>query len=78
MIDPIALRQKLRRRGIGPGYPSSLDNAAQAVREREAEVLKFRDSDVQGSQNGVHHNILDAEELAYCLNSFAQQWEVPE
>lgn len=56
----------------------SLDNALQAVQERAHEVARFQDTEVRDVQPCVRHNILDAEELAYCVNSFAMQWEVPE
>lgn len=78
MIDPIQLRQKLRRRNIGPGHPGSLGNALQAVQEREAEVARHQDPGVSETEPCVRHGILSAEEQAYCLHSFAMQWGVPE
>lgn len=74
MIDPTQLRQKLRRRNIGPGCPGSMDNALQAVQEREAEVRKFGDSGVTETDKCVHFGILSAEELAYMIHNWAMQW----
>ena len=77
MIDPIQLRQKLRRRNIGPGFPGSMDNALQAVQEREAAVLGLKEPGAHELQPTVPMGILSQGELAYCLHSFAMQWEVP-
>lgn len=77
MVDPIALRQKLSKHHIGPKYPGSMANALQAVQEREAAVLRIEDSEAHECQPCVPVGILSQEELAYCVNSFAQQWEIP-
>lgn len=77
MIDPIALRKKLSRRNIGPKHSGSMENALQAVQEREAEVVRFSDPEVREDRPPVRQGILSAEELAYCLHNFAMQWEVP-
>lgn len=77
MVDPIALRQKLSKRQIGPKYPSSMANALQAVQERELAVLRIKDHEAHELQPTVPLGILDQEELAYCVHNFAMQWEVP-
>ena len=77
MVDPIALRQKLAKRQIGPKYPGSMANAVQAVHERELAVLGIRDPETHELQPTAPMGILSQEELAYCLNSFAAQWEIP-
>jgi hypothetical protein len=76
VVDPIALRQKLLKHQIGPKFPHSLANAVQAVQEREEQV-RGRGWDTKETDPSVPLGILSREELAYCVNSFAQQWEVP-
>lgn len=77
MVDPIALRKKLSKMQIGPKYPGSMANAVRAVQERDAVVISTEDPDVHEFQPTVPSGILDAEELGYCLHSFAMQWEIP-
>lgn len=75
MIDPIELRKKLLKHQIGPKFPHSLANAVQAVQEREQVVS--RNSNPVETDQSVPLGILSREELAYCVNSFAQQWDLP-
>lgn len=68
-VDPIELRKKLQRMGIGPGLPLSLEFSLDAVRE------SVFARDPERPRNPAHP--LELEELAYCLHAFAMQWEVP-
>lgn len=69
-VDPIALRQKLRKLGIGPGLPMSQTFAEDAVRASAlwpgVEDFPMR-SDLR----------LEPAELAYCLDAWAALWQVP-
>lgn len=76
MVDPIELRKKLAKHQIGPKHPRSMDNALQAVQEREDAVLRTH-AGANEHQPTVPLGILSQEELAYCVHNFAQQWEVP-
>lgn len=76
MIDPIELRKKLAKHQIGPKYPRSMENALQAVQEREEQVARLG-PEIHEHQSGVPLGILSQEELAYCVHNFAMQWEVP-
>lgn len=76
MVDPIALRQKLSKHQIGPKHPRSMDNALQAVQEREEQVRR-QGTGIHEHQPTVPLGILSQEELAYCVHNFAQQWEIP-
>lgn len=76
-VDPIALRQKLRKLGIGPGLPMSQTFAEDAVREA------FRWSRVPDPAGfhevpeGCPELRLEPAELAYCLHNWAALWQVP-
>jgi Trm5-related predicted tRNA methylase len=76
MVDPIELRKKLSKHQIGPKYHRSMENALQAVQEREEQVSRL-DPEIHEHQMGVSLGILSQEELAYCVHNFAMQWEVP-
>ena len=73
-VDPIALRQKLKKLGIGAGSQLSGTFAEDAVREA------FRWGRVPENPNPPHgcpEERLEPAELAYCLDAWAKLWEVP-
>lgn len=92
-VDPIALRQKLRKLGIGPGIPLSPTFAEDAVRDclnlhaGQAEIVA-EDTEIHGSVSlefpsrtmapGPGTLVLEPSELAYCLHNWAALWSVPE
>lgn len=81
-VDPIALRQKLRKLGIGPGLRMSQTFAEDAVRDclnrhaSEAEVVAEDTSYTMAPGPGTL--VLEPSELAYCLHNWAALWSVPE
>ena len=82
-VDPIALRQKLRKLGIGPGLPMSQTFAEDAVRDclnRHAlddAIGRSLEFPSRTMAPGPGTLVLEPEELAYCLHNWAQLWEVP-
>lgn len=72
-VDPIALRQKLRKLGIGPGLPMSQTFAEDAVRE----AFRWSRAKEDDLPAGCPLLRLEPEELAYCLHNWAALWEVP-
>jgi len=70
-VDPIALRQKLKRLGIGPGSPMSQGNSESAIQEfTMSQTLPTRDP-------RVPREVLEPSELAYCIHNWSMLWEVP-
>lgn len=82
-VDPIALRQKLRKLGIGPGLRMSQTFAEDAVRDclnRHAlddAIERSREFHSRTMAPGPGSLVLEPEELAYCLDAWARLWEVP-
>lgn len=72
-VDPIALRQKLRKLGIGTGLPMSQTFAEDAVRD----VCTWHRVSEKELPADAPTLRLEPEELAYCLHNWAQLWEVP-
>lgn len=71
-VDPIALRQKLQKLGIGAGYKLSATFAEDAV----SEFMRVHGpKDFTSSKDPA--TVLEPAELAYCLDAWAKLWEVP-
>lgn len=71
-VDPIALRQKLKKLGIGVGSQLSGTFAEDAVRE----VLKKHGHKYMDDTPDPI-STLEPAELAYCLDAWARLWEAP-
>lgn len=77
-VDPIALRQKLKKLGIGAGSQLSGTFAEYAVRE----CLKWgRIPETQPAGDTLPASCptlrLEPAELAYCLDAWSRLWEAP-
>ncbi len=71
-VDPIALRQKLLKLGIGAKFPLSPTFAENAVAEA------FRAQGVKASPSTPDAALaLSPAELAYCVDAWSRLWEVP-
>lgn len=70
-VDPIALRQKLKKLGIGAGSELSGTFAEDAVRD----TLNKHCDEAEGIRPGAL--VLELAELAYCLDAWARLWEAP-
>ena len=71
-VDPIALRQKLQKLGIGAGSKLSATFAEDAV----AEFMRAHGPKDHTSPKDPAM-VLEPAELAYCLDAWAKLWEAP-
>lgn len=76
-VDPIALRQKLRKLGIGPGLPMSQTFAEDAVRDAFKWSRVPDPAGLHEFPEGCLELRLEPAELAYCLDAWARLWEAP-
>ena len=78
-VDPIALRQKLQKLGIGPGLPMSQTFAEDAVREafKWGQIPEVPRPLERCIPEGCPELRLEPAELAYCLHNWAALWQVP-
>ena len=72
-VDPIALRKKLLKLGIGTKFPLSPSFAENAV----AEAFKVQESKTFQSTPDAAL-VLSPAELAYMVDAWAKLWEIPE
>lgn len=79
-VDPVALRQKLLKLGIGAKFPNSASFAEDAVKEaiRWGRVPEVPGPLERCAPAGCPELRLSPAELAYMVNAWSRLWEVPE
>ena len=86
-VDPIELRKKLRRLGIGAKFPFSQTAAMGAVTEAMGSEDCEADLECPECEATISGDVaplnkrptrLEPEEIAYMVHNWAMQWEVTE
>jgi hypothetical protein len=76
-VDPIALRQKLKKLGIGAEFPLSPSFAEDAVQSTIQWAEHPEPIPCGITPRGLPALRLEPVELAYCLDAWSRLWEVP-
>lgn len=76
-VDPIALRQKLKKLGIGAGSQLSGTFAEDAVKEALQWSRVPNPPGPRDLPERCPELRLEPAELAYCLDAWARLWEAP-
>lgn len=80
-VDPIALRQKLQKLGIGPGAGVDPGLSETFAEDAVKECLRYGHVPEPPGIYELPGNCptlrLEPAELAYCLHSWSQLWEAP-